>query len=103
MLFRSGPQIGFLIRKCYSISDYQRDSYCKCLYQLNNVRNKLYLTHGDYITSGFFSMTEKEKRGDSSTGGIPQHNINPMGDIKDLFELIAFLLTGATIELQLSR
>jgi DNA-binding NarL/FixJ family response regulator len=96
-----GPQIGFLIRKCYAISYYQRDRYCECLYKLNSVRNKLYLTHGDYIRSGFFSMTEKEKRGDPSTGVIPLHNINPKGDIKNLFELIAFLLTGETIELQL--
>jgi len=49
------------------------------------------LTHGDVIDVGYYTETEQDKR------GSPIYNITPKGAIKELFELISFLLTGKTI------
>jgi CheY-like chemotaxis protein len=62
--------------------------------ELNRKRNSLYLTHGSDISSGFFSQKEKDKRNKTD------YQINPRVDIKDLFELVAFLLTGKEMELK---
>jgi DNA-binding NarL/FixJ family response regulator len=80
-----GMQIAFLILNSNKELTY-KEKLCKSLYKLNETRNHLYLTHGNYITTGFYRETEKEKR--------EKHTIKPNGDIKDLFELISFLLTG---------
>ena len=89
-------QIAFLILKSVNLkSSDEKEHYLKNLYRLNQVRNNLYLTHGDYIPSGFYDSTEQQKRG--------SHNITPNGDIKDLFELVGFLLTGNDIVLNLAH
>ncbi len=80
-------QIAFLIEKKDNLSkSSQKSSLQRNLVKLNEVRNLLYLTHGSGISSGFYNQTEKEKRGNNE--------IKPDGVIKDLFELISFLLTG---------
>jgi hypothetical protein len=80
-------QIAFLIEKKDNLSkSSQKSSLQRNLVKLNEVRNLLYLTHGSDISSGFYNQTEKEKRGNNE--------IKPDGVIKDLFELISFLLTG---------
>jgi len=55
------------------------------LYKLNEIRNSMYLTHGDSFDSNFFTQTEKAKRTSST--------ITPSHDIKDLFDLVAYLLS----------
>ena len=45
----------------------------------------MYLTHGDSFDSNFFTQTEKAKRTSST--------ITPSHDIKDLFDLVAYLLS----------
>ena len=56
------------------------------LVRLNEIRNHLYITHGSDISTGFYNLTEKNKRA--------TNNIKPDKDIKGLFELISFMLTG---------
>ncbi len=93
-------QIAFLLEKksefCGSINKAQ---YQQNIARLNDIRNKLYLTHGSDIGSIFYKFTESEKRGFPNWGIAPQHSINPLKDIKALFELVAFLLTGKEMEL----
>lgn len=80
-------QIAFLIeRKANLSTSSNKPNFQQTLVRLNEVRNHLYLTHGSDISSGFYNQTEKAKR--------VNHTIKPNGDIKDLFELISFLLTG---------
>lgn len=55
------------------------------LYKLNEIRNSMYLTHGDSFDSNFFTQTEREKRTSST--------ITPNHYIKDLFELVAYLIS----------
>lgn len=55
------------------------------LFKLNEIRNSMYLTHGDSFDTNFFIQTEKVKR-----SGSP---ITPNRSIKDLFDLVAYLLT----------
>jgi CheY-like chemotaxis protein len=55
------------------------------LYKLNEIRNSMYLTHGDSFDSNFYTQTEKAKRNSSK--------ITPSHDIKDLFDLVAYLLS----------
>ncbi len=55
------------------------------LHKLNEIRNSMYLTHGDSFDSNFFTQTEKAKRTSSS--------LTPSNDIKNLFDLVAYLLT----------
>ena len=73
-------QIAFIIEN--SNHNQKTELYRKLL-QLTSIRNKLFLTHGEDISEGFYSILEKDKT-----------NITPSGDVKDLFELVAFLLTG---------
>lgn len=56
------------------------------LYKLNEIRNSMYLTHGDSFDANFYNQTEKTKRSVST--------ITPNGSIKDLFDLVAYLITG---------
>ncbi len=63
-----------------------KSKFQQTLVKLNEIRNHLYLTHGSDISTGFYDQTEKDKRA--------THNIKPDKDIKDLFELVSFLLTG---------
>lgn len=87
-------QIAFLLDKKIEFSaSLKKYSFQQNLVRINEIRNQLYLTHGSDISVGFYSKTEKVKR-DS-----PNHNVNPLEDIKDLFELVAFLLTGKEMEL----
>lgn len=80
-------QIAFLIERKANLSiSSNKSSFQQTLVRLNEVRNHLYLTHGAEISTGFYNHTEKAKR--------VNHTIKPNGDIKDLFELISFLLTG---------
>jgi hypothetical protein len=80
-------QIAYLIERKNNLSNsFNKVKFQQTLLRLNEIRNHLYLTHGSDISSGFYDKTEKEKRS--------YHNIKPEKDIKDLFELISFLLTG---------
>jgi CheY-like chemotaxis protein len=80
-------QIAFLMeRKANLSASPNKTNFQNTLEKLNKVRNHLYLTHGSEISTGFYNHTEKAKR--------VNHTIKPNGDIKDLFELISFLLTG---------
>lgn len=56
------------------------------LTRLNQTRNKLYLTHGDNIDPNFFALTEEDKRASTT--------ITPQGEIKDLFNIVCYLLTA---------
>lgn len=75
-------QIGFLLlnkddlRLSSRISD-----YLKILKESNDERNKLYITHGEGLSSNFHSSTEKDKAITTAR-------------ILNLFKLVAFLLTG---------
>lgn len=87
-------QIAFLIEKKNNLASSSNKSvFQKTLVRLNEVRNHLYLTHGSDISTGFYNQTEKAKRDD--------HTIKPNEDIKDLFELISFLLTGKEIKVDI--
>ena len=55
------------------------------LFRFGEIRNSMYLTHGNNFDPNFFNQTEREKRTHST--------ITPNHDIKDLFNLVAFLLT----------
>ncbi len=85
-------QIAFLILKKNQLKDNEfKGDFLKSLKKLNKIRNHLYLTHGDNVGKGFYSKTEKDKRKEGN------YNITPKKDIKQLFELVAFLLTGNNI------
>jgi hypothetical protein len=80
-------QIAYLIERKANLSiSINKSNYQQTLRRLNDVRNHLYLTHGSDISTGFYNQTEKVKR--------INHTIKPEEDMKDLFELISFLLTG---------
>ena len=80
-------QIAYLIERKANLSiSKNKSNYQKTLRRLNDVRNHLYLTHGSDISTGFYNQTEEVKR--------INHTIKPEEDMKDLFELISFLLTG---------
>lgn len=80
-------QIAYLLeRKNNLFASINKSSFQQVLVRLNEIRNHLYLTHGSDISTGFYDQTEKDKRA--------TNNIKPDKDIKDLFELISFLLTG---------
>jgi len=59
------------------------------LFELKEYRNKLYLTHGNDISSGFHKKTEQQKRQDT----------NIEENIEKLFSLVHFLLTGKEEEI----
>jgi hypothetical protein len=85
-------QIAFLLEKMGSLSSSSNKAqYQQELVMLNKIRNHLYLTHGADISSNYYASTELDKRKD------PRYNITPKGDIKRLFELVGFLLTGQEI------
>jgi CheY-like chemotaxis protein len=80
-------QIAYLLeRKNNLSSSINKFHFQETLVRLNEIRNHLYLTHGSDISSGFYDHIEKDKRA--------THLIKPDKDLKDLFELISFLLTG---------
>ena len=80
-------QIAYLLEKKNNLSlSINKSKFQQSLVNLNETRNHLYLTHGSDISTGFYDQTEKTKR--------TTHNIKPDKDIKELFELISFLLTG---------
>jgi CheY-like chemotaxis protein len=80
-------QIAYLLERKNNLSaSINKSNFQQTLVRLNEIRNHLYLTHGSDISTGFYDKTEKDKRA--------THNIKPDKDIKDLFELISFLLTG---------
>ncbi len=88
-------QIAFLIEKKNNLlNNRNKSNFQQTLVRLNEVRNQLFLTHGSDISSGFYNQTEKEKRAN--------HTITPNGDIKVLFELISFLLTGNEISIDIN-
>lgn len=88
-------QIAFLIeRKANLSTSNNKANFQKTLVRLNEVRNHLYLTHGSDISSGFYNQTEIAKR--------VKHSIKPNEDIKQLFELISFLLTGKEYEVDIN-
>lgn len=82
-----GFQIAFLIlkkREFDKIDMNIKNHYISELRELKNVRNKLYLTHGDEIKKGFYGKTEQQKR--------KGNNIED--NIERLFNLVYFLLTS---------
>jgi hypothetical protein len=80
-------QIAYLLERKNNLSlSINKSHFQQTLVRINEIRNHLYLTHGSDISTGFYDKTEKNKR--------TTHNIKPDGDLKDLFELISFLLTG---------
>ena len=84
-------QIAFVLLAKFNLPE--QHPILETLHRLNFLRNHLYLTHGSSIRDGFYSLLEIDKR------KSPNYNITPTGDIKDLFELIAFLLTAKEIKL----
>lgn len=78
-----GSQIAFLIHNSDRLSPEVKRKLCDDLCRLNDVRNKLYLTHGDDIKSDFYFKTIRGNNTDVSEV-----------DIKDLFVLISNLLIG---------
>lgn len=89
-------QIAFLIKKKKQLAVNEIEpNYLDNLKKLNKLRNKLYLTHGEDTGSNFYKKTEREKRADGDT------KITIAKEIKDLFELVGFLLTGKNINLPL--
>lgn len=87
-------QIAFLLERKNNLSgSNNKPNFQKALVRLNEIRNHLYLTHGSDISTGFYAQTENVKR---ST-----HDIKPDKDIKVLFELIAFMLTGIEIKVNI--
>lgn len=89
-------QIAFLIKKKNQLAGNTKENYyLRKLKELNELRNKLYLTHGEDTGSDFYKKTEREKRNDGDT------TITIEKEIKDLFELVGFLLTGDNITLNL--
>ncbi len=88
-------QIAYLIEKKDNLFKNKNKSiFQQTLVRLNEVRNQLFLTHGADISTGFYNQTEKEKRANRT--------ITPNGDIKVLFELIYFLLTGNEIKININ-
>lgn len=87
-------QIAYLMEKKKELRTSTNAHLHQHLLILNELRNHLYLTHGSEISHGFYSRTEKENRDN------PNHRINPNGKIKELFELIAFLLSGKEMKIQ---
>ena len=80
-------QIAYLLERKNNLStSINKLDFQNKLVSLNETRNHLYLTHGAEISTGFYDKTEKCKRA--------THNINPENDIKNLFELVSFLITG---------
>jgi len=80
-------QIAYLLeRKNNLSSNINKLHFQQMLVRFNEIRNHLYLTHGSDISTGFYDHIEKDKRA--------THLIKPDKDLKDLFELISFLLTG---------
>lgn len=89
-------QIAFLLEKKHNLMNCPKKPIFKTqLINLNEIRNHLYLTHGESVSNGFYDLTEKDKR------KLPGYNVRPGDAIKDLFELIAFLLTGNVITITL--
>lgn len=89
-------QIAFLIQKKNQLAGNAKEAdYLINLKSLNDLRNKLYLTHGEDTGSDFYKKTERKKRDDGDT------KIKIKEEIKNLFELVGFLLTGKDITLNL--
>ncbi len=89
-------QIAFLIKKKKQLAGNEKEPNYLCnLKKLNELRNKLYLTHGEDTGSNFYKKTEREKRDEGDT------KIRIEKEIKDLFGLVGFLLTGKNITLNL--
>ena len=91
-------QIAFILERKKNLSNsVKKKIYQKRLLSLNEIRNHLYLTHADDIRDGFFDSTVREKR-DSQ-----KYTLNPAQDIKNLFELIAFLISGEEVTVNLAN
>ena len=77
-------QIGFLLEFKDNLKNKaKKKSFQENLIKLNDIRNRLYLTHGDDLSDGFYNDTVSEK----NTNSIKK-------DIVKLFNLVVFLLTG---------
>lgn len=76
-------QITFLIEK---MNPANKIALFQSIKDLNDARNKLYLTHADNANSSFFTQTEAQKRAGTT-------DMTPSGKIKELFDLIVYLLT----------
>ncbi|MGJ1510070.1 response regulator [Sphingobacterium siyangense] len=76
--------IAFIILKMPSHST----THLTSLNKLNAIRNSLYLTHGNEDFVDYYKLLEQDKRSSSD------YSINPEQDIKELFELVNFILTG---------
>jgi len=89
-------QIAFLILAKEQLKNHSnKNVYLANLKNLNDIRNHLYLTHGNDISTDFYSDTEEEKRKKED------YKITPEESIKDLFELVGFLLTGKEIPIKI--
>lgn len=75
------PQIAYIILH----KPTHTNIHLEILFKLSEIRNSMYLTHGDSFDANFFTQIEKSKRLSST--------ITPSNDIKDLFDLVAYLLT----------
>jgi len=75
-------QISFIIER---MAPSNKAAILADLLRLNHTRNALYLTHGE-DNSNFFSSTEAGKRLSTIT-------MTPRTDIKDLFNIVSYLLT----------
>ena len=90
-------QMAFLILRKKELKDKEcREKMLIYLKKLNDIRNHLYLTHGDEVTKGFYVETEELKRENDKSNVTKER-------IRDLFKLVAFLLTGKLKELELQE
>jgi DNA-binding NarL/FixJ family response regulator len=76
-------QVTYIIERMNPVN---RATLLTNLERLNRTRNALYLTHGSN-NPHFFSSTEEDKRRSLST-------MTPQGDIRDLFNIVAYVVTG---------
>lgn len=81
-------QIAFLILNKNALKNWpNKDSYLSSFKKMNDIRNHLYLTHGE-TSHNYYKFTEEDKRDRSD------YQLRPEYEIKELFELIGFLLTN---------
>jgi DNA-binding NarL/FixJ family response regulator len=86
-------QIAFILIKKFGCGNSDLDPYICKLNKSLVIRNHLYLTHGDTLDLSYYNDTEEMKRLRAT------YSITPQGAIKELFELVAFLLTGKSFSI----
>ena len=88
-------QIAFIILALKNIDSTDNAKMLQDLNTIANVRNNLYLTHGNEDDPNFFSSTVEQKR---SAG---THTVNLLL-CKELFEIVYFLISGKVEKVAIS-